>query len=38
MVFYFILLGIFIVAMIYSGLADRNATQYTHADFAKWLE
>ena len=32
------LLGIFLIAMIYSGLADRNTTVYTHADFLKWLE
>ena len=38
MVFYFILLGIFIFAMVYSGLADRNAVQYTHADYLKWME
>ena len=38
MVFYFMLLGIFLIAMIYSGLADRNAEVYTHADFVKWLD
>ena len=37
-VFYIMLLAIFLFAMVYSGLADRNATIYTHADFLKWLE
>ena len=37
MMFYFLLLGILIIGLIYSSNADRNAEQYTHADFVQWI-
>ncbi len=36
--FYFMLLAIFIIAMIYSGLADRNDTQYSFTQFSDLLK
>jgi len=38
MIVYFVILGIFIAAMVYSGIADRGEKEYTHADFVQWLE
>ena len=37
-VFYFLLLGIFIVAMIYSGLMERSDTQYSFTQFNDLLK
>jgi ATP-dependent metalloprotease FtsH len=37
-VFYVMLLGIFIVGMIYSSYATRNQTQYSYAQYCDWLE